>query len=267
MEQGQTPTLRKHMLTRMTTQDTKVSARIQSICMWSGYAFFVFYLIGIVIVAGFIPPPAPGWGADQIAAYFNDRQLRVLFGMSICAVASALYVPWGVSIFGEMLRMERTRFAPLSVVQVISAGLGAAFFAISPLMWLTLAFRAGHSSDAIWILNDFAWISWIVSWPFFGIQAAALGLCVLTHRSDVLPRWTGYFSIWFALSMFPASLIVFFHSGPFAWNGVFGIYFPLGMFAIWYHVVTFYLRKGLKARAATPESDVVRESVVATSAV
>jgi hypothetical protein len=234
--------------------------------MWSGYAFFVLYLIGIVVVAGFIPPPAPGWSGEEISAFFADRQMRVLVGMSICAVASALYVPWGVSIFGEMLQMERSRFAPLSVVQVISAGLGAAFFAISPLMWLALAFRAGHTADAIWVLNDFAWISWIVSWPFFGVQAAALGICVLTHRSAVLPRWTGYFSIWFALSMFPASLIVFFHSGPFAWNGVFGIYLPLGMFALWYHLVTFYLRKGIKARAALPEPDAVAHRPVTASA-
>jgi hypothetical protein len=243
-----------------------MSARIRSICLWSGYSFFVFYLVGIVFVAGFIPPPAPSWSGEAITAFFTEHQMRILFGMSICAIASALYVPWGVSIFGEMLRMERTRFAPLSVVQVISAGLGAAFFAISPLMWLTLAFRAGHSSDAVWILNDFAWISWIVSWPFFGVQAAALGLCVLTHRSDVLPRWTGYFSIWFAVSMFPASLIVFFYSGPFAWNGIFGIYLPLGMFALWYHVVTFYLRKGLKVRATVAESDVVQDRGVTAPA-
>lgn len=243
-----------------------MNTRIQSICLWSGYSFFILYLLGIVAVAGFIPPPAPGWSGEAITAFFDERQLRILVGMSICAFASALYVPWGVSIFGEMVRIETTRFAPLSVVQVISAGLGAAFFAISPLMWLTLAFRAGHSSDSVWILNDFAWISWIVSWPFFSVQAAALGLCVLMHPAAALPRWTGYFSLWFAVSMFPASLIVFFHSGPFAWNGIFGIYLPLGMFALWYHVVTFYLRRSIKARASIAEPDVVQGRAVAASA-
>ncbi|HEY1972736.1 MAG TPA: hypothetical protein VGH89_32640 [Pseudonocardia sp.] len=235
-----------------------MSARIQSICLWSGYSFFILYLVGIVVVAGFIPPPAPSWSGEAIAAYFQQRQGRILIGMSICAFASALYVPWGVAIFGEMLRMERTRFAPLSVVQVISAGVGAVFFAISPLMWLTLAYRAGHGSDAIWILNDFAWISWIVSWPFFFVQAGALGLCTLMHPSAALPRWVGYFSIWFGVSMFPASLIVFFDSGPFAWNGVFGIYLPLGMFALWYQVVSYYLRRAIKARAETAEPDLVQ---------
>lgn len=57
----------------------------------------------------------------------------------------------------------------------------------------------------------------------------------------------GYLSIWFAMSMFPASLIVFFYSGPFAWNGFFGIYLPLALFALWYNTVSFYLLKTIKA--------------------
>ena len=57
----------------------------------------------------------------------------------------------------------------------------------------------------------------------------------------------GYLSIWFAMSMFPASLIVFFYSGPFAWHGFFGIYLPLALFALWYNTVSFYLLKTIKA--------------------
>lgn len=229
-----------------------MSTRNQLVCLWSGYAFFIVYLLGIVVVARFIPPPAPSLSADAVAAYFAQRHGRILVGMSICAFASALYVPWGVAILGEMLRMEKSRFPALSAVQVISAGLGAVFFAISPLMWLTIAYRTGHASDSVGILNDFAWISWIVSWPFFFVQASALGLCVLMFPVGVLPRWVGYLSIWFAVSMFPASLIVFFYSGPFAWNGIFGIYLPLALFALWFNVVSFYLLKAIKAQAKTP---------------
>lgn len=238
-----------------------MSAKVRSICLWSGYAFFVLYLLGIVVVARFIPPPAPSWDPATIAAFFGEHRFRILLGMSICAFASALYVPWGVAIFGEMLRMEKTRFAPLSVIQVISAGLGAVFFAISPLMWLTLTFRADHSGDTVQMLNDFAWISWIVSWPFFFVQATALGLCVLMYRTATVPRWVGYFSIWFGLSMFPASLVVFFYQGPFAWNGLFGLYFPLVMFATWYQVVTFYVGRGVKQQPDEP-AEVVPERAV-----
>jgi hypothetical protein len=225
-----------------------MSAKNQLVCLWSGYAFFILYLLGIVVVAGFIPPRAPSLSGETVTAFFSERHGRVLVGMSICAFASALYVPWGVAILGEMLRMEKTRFPALSAVQVISAGLGAVFFAISPLMWLTIAYRTGHASDSVGILNDFAWISWIVSWPFFFVQAGALGLCVLMHPTAVFPRWVGYLSIWFALSMFPASLIVFFYSGPFAWNGLFALYLPLVLFALWYNTVSFSMLRAVNAR-------------------
>ena len=220
--------------------------RNQSICLWSGYAFFLLYLLGIVVVAGFIPPPLPSWGDDAVAAFFHQRHSRILFGMSICAVASACYPPWGVAVFGQMQRIESGRFPALSVVQGISAGLGAVFFAISPFMWLTIAYRASHSGDIMVALNDFAWISWIVSWPFFFVQAGAFGLVVLMNPKVVIPRWVGYLSLWFAFSMAPASAIVFFYHGPLAWNGVFALYLPLSLFAIWYNVTTFWIHRAIR---------------------
>ena len=231
-----------------------MNKRGQFLCLYSGYAFFVLYLLGIVVVAGFIPPPAPSWSAEATAAFFDERRGRILVGMSICAFASALYLPWGVAVLGQMLRIEKSRFPALSAVQAISAGLGGVFFAISPLVWLAIAYRSGHASDTVGILNDFAWISWIVSWPFFFVQAGALGFCVLLYPSSVIPRWVGYLSVWFAVCMFPASAIVFFYDGPLAWNGVFSLYLPLSIFATWYNVVTYYLLKAIKDEASEPSS-------------
>ncbi|WP_293043325.1 hypothetical protein [Mycobacterium sp.] len=232
-----------------------MKARNQLICLASGYGFFVLYLLGLVVVAGFIPPPAPGWGDDGVAAYFHTRHLRILAGMSICAFASALYVPWGVAISGQMLRVEKGRFPALTVVQAISAGIGAVFFAISPFLWLTIAYRAGHSGDVMVALNDFAWISWIVSWPFFFIQAGAFALSVLIYPTVVIPRWAGYLSLWFVFSMFPASAIVFFYHGPLAWNGVFALYLPLVLFALWYNVTAFWLLRAIRHEAQATEAD------------
>lgn len=229
-----------------TTTSSSMKTKNQLICLCSGYAFFVLYLLGLVVVASFIPPPAPGWSDDVVAAYFHDRHLRILAGMSICAIASALYVPWGVAISGQMLRMEKGRVPALSVVQAISAGVGAVFFALSPFLWLTLAYRAGHSGDVMVALNDFAWISWIVSWPFFFVQAGAFALSLLIYPTVVIPRWVGYLSLWFGFSMFPASAIVFFYHGPLAWNGVFALYLPLALFALWFNVTAFWVLKAIR---------------------
>ena len=50
-----------------------MSTRNQLVCLWSGYAFFIVYLLGIVFVAGFIPPPAPGLSGEAVAAFFAQR--------------------------------------------------------------------------------------------------------------------------------------------------------------------------------------------------
>ena len=55
-----------------------MSTRGQLVCLYSGYAFFILYLFGIVVVAGFIPPPAPCWSADAIAAFFGQHRGRIL---------------------------------------------------------------------------------------------------------------------------------------------------------------------------------------------
>lgn len=232
-----------------------MNADTRKICLWSGYGFFVLYLIGIVAVAGFIPPPLPSLNAEATAAFFNARHARVLIGMSICAFASPLYLLWGVALLPQMFRMEKPRFPVLTVAQGVSAGAGAVFFALSPLMWLTIAFRAGHVADTAQALNDFAWISWIVSWPFFSVQAAAVGLCILMSPQTLIPRWVGYLSFWFALSMFPASAIVFFKVGPLAWNGVFALYLPLTMFALWFNVVTYWVARAIKSESVELASD------------
>ena len=166
------------------------------------------------------------------------------------------YIYCGVSrYFAQMFQMETPRFPALTVAQGISSGAGAVFFALSPLMWLTIAFRAEHAADTAQALNDFAWISWIVSWPFFAVQAAALGLCILMSSQALLPRWLGYLSFWFALSMFPASAIVFFKVGPLAWNGVFALYLPLTMFAVWFNVVTYWIARAIKSESVELASD------------
>jgi hypothetical protein len=230
-----------------------VQTKHQRISLWSGYAFFVFYLLGIVVVAGFIPPPAPSWTGDVLAAFFRARHDRILVGMSICAIASALYLPWGVAISGQMFRIERGRFPVFTVLQGLSTTVGAVWFALSPYLWLTMVYRSNHNPDTLVVLNDLAWISWIVSWPFFFVQAVAFGLCILMRPVLVIPRWVGYLSLWFAFSMLPASLIVFFYHGPLAWNGVLAVYLPLSMFALWYNVTTFWTAKAIRDEDARLE--------------
>jgi len=227
-----------------------MNTKNQLICLWGGYAFFVFYLIGLILVAGFIPPPSPDLNAEEIAAIFNLHRWNILMGMSICVIASALYVPWSVAISGQMLRIEKARFAAFSYVQFLAGGVGAAFFMISPLFWITVAFRSSHVADSLLLLNDFAWLSWLISWPFFFVQEIAVGLCILVYGKTLIPRWVGYLSIWAGVSMIPVSAIAFFKTGPFAWDGLFGIYLPLILFAFWYNILSYFVLQAIKQESA-----------------
>ena len=226
-----------------------MDARSQLVCLWSGYAFFPLYVIGFIFIAGFVPPPSPSLGAGEIAALFDHNRWNILVGMSISDVASVLFVAWCVAIFAQLSRIEAGARV-FSYVQLISGSIGAAFFMISPMVWLVMAFRSGHNPDTLLILNDFAWVSWIISWPFFFGQLVAVSLCIFFSRTDqkIIPRWVAYFSFWSGLSMFPAILVVFFKAGPFAWNGLLALYLPLALYAIWYHVMLIVLLKALREK-------------------
>jgi hypothetical protein len=225
-----------------------MQSKSQLVCLWSGYAFFPLYLLGIVVVAGFIPPPSPVLDGQAIVDLFEQGRTRILFGMLICIVASALFVPWSVAITAQMRRIEDGEFPVFTWVQALSGVAGAVFFILSPLVWAAMAFRTGHDPDVLLILNDFAWLSWLISWPFFFVQEFALGLCVLVckSRQTIFPRWLAFYAMCSATTMFPVLMVVFFRTGPFAWTGLFGIYLPLSLYAIWFHLVTHAVYRGIR---------------------
>lgn len=215
------------------------------LCLLSGWAFFPMYLVGIVLVAGFIPPPSPSLSGEEIKALFDGNQQRILLAMSLCVIATALYVPWSVGLHGVMAKIEGGS-KPLALTQLASGAVGAVFFLITPMMWATMAFRSSHDAGVLLILNDFAWISWIISWPPFLVQEFAFGIAIFRAKEQILPRWLAYYSLMGATTMLPATLILFFKSGPFAWTGIFGLFLPLVLFSIWFNVATYCSLRALK---------------------
>lgn len=56
------------------------------------------------------------------------------------------------------------------------------------------------------------------------------------------------YSLWVAV-LLPASMILFFKSGPFAWTGVIGFWIPAVVFGTWYLVMTPLLLRAIKQEA------------------
>jgi hypothetical protein len=201
--------------------------------------FMVLFFVGFGVIARFIPPPNPANSADAVAALYRNHANAIRLGMVISMYALVFWVPWTATISVQLKRIEGSH-SPLTYAQLaLGAGLPVAFF---PALYFfeNAAFRSGRSPELIQMLNDQGWL------PFTGIiyaifvQNLVIGIAVLSDKRPfpVFPRWYGYFSIWCAFLYCPASLDVFFKTGPLAWNGLFSWWLSLVAFFAWLVVTT-----------------------------
>jgi hypothetical protein len=220
------------------------------------------FFLGFGVIARFIPPPSPSSSAANVAALYRDHATAIRAGMIISMYALVFYVPWSATISVQLKRIEG-RHSPLTYAQLaLGAGLPVAFF---PALYFfaNAAFRSDRSPEIIQTLNDQGWL------PFTGIiyaifvQNLVIGIAVLsdTRAVPVYPRWFGYFSIWCAFLYCPASLDVFFTSGPLAWNGLFTWWLSLVAFFVWLVVTTVLTLRTITTQQA--ETKVTRVPYVA----
>ena len=89
-------------------------------------------------------------------------------------------------------------------------------------------------------LNDTGWFIFLIDWAPVAVWCWAIGTAIITDRTPrpTYPRWAAYLSYWVGLAFFPAGLIIFFKTGPFAYNGALALYLPAGAFFLWYAVIT-----------------------------
>jgi len=224
----------------------------QKILLWSGYSFFVLYVAGFVLIANFIPPHSPTLTAGQVAEIFDGHRGRILLGQSLCVMASALFVPWSVAIFCQMLRIETpdvTRVPALSYLQLVSGSIGSIFFMLPSMVWIAIAYRADHAGDYVRLMDDFAWFIWFISTPLFIVQELAVGACVVMYTNAVFKRWIGWYCLMAPMTLIPVCLVALFKTGPFAWNGLFGFYLPIALYMVWFHLATWSVHKAIQQEA------------------
>jgi hypothetical protein len=232
----------------------EVNTRIQQFCAWCGPALVVIWIVSFVVLAGFIPPPAPGLAPEAILAMFQQHTLSIRLGLIFTMFASALLVPWSATVAVQMARMEGRR-PVLAVTQVASGTALSLEFIVPIMMWQTAAYRPDQSRlTTISVLNDMGWLIFVGAISSVVIQALSLGVAILAGRGEpaVFPRWSGYLSLWAALLLSPAGLVPLFHDGPFAWNGVFAFWAPLGAYCVWMLTMSSLL---LRAINSEHESD------------
>jgi hypothetical protein len=218
--------------------------------VWCGPAFLVLYLVFFVVVAGFIPPTPPSRTGTDVLAFFAEHRTRIQVGQIGAMIMSTLLFPFFAVVSREIARMERSRSPGFSILAAMQFGGGVlliVYFQLCSMIWLILSFRADLDPSLARMLNDAAWLIFVMVFPAYVMQM----LCMVVsawrdgRTTPTWPRWTGYLNLWVALAGSGGGIAVFFTSGPFAWNGLIGFYLPIAVFAGWLATMTYVLLKGL----------------------
>lgn len=230
--------------------DVEKSRRIQVFCTWCGPAFVLCLFGGWGLLGGFIPLIPPTDSAADVAAVYATNPTLHRFGLVVAMAGAFLTLPFALAISMQMRRTE-LRTPILSVLQFASGLIVTVVLLIPLLLFAGNAFRPERSAELTKLVNDLSYIMLILPWPPLLGQLGAIAMAVLTDRRSepVFPRWVGYYSLWVAVLLLPASMILFFKSGPFAWTGVIGFWIPAVVFGTWYLVMTPLMLRAIKQEA------------------
>lgn len=228
--------------------------RIHMLCAWSGIAFAVLTLVGIIFFARFFPPPAPADNAQQVAAMIQGNLNGLRVGMVIMMFGAALFIPFTSLITHYIIRIEG-KVGVISIMQIMGGYTNMILFFYPPLWWLTASYRPERNPELIQLLHDAAWLQYMGALTPFLFMLASVAIAAFVDDSDrpVFPRWLGWFNLFAIIAFLPDQAIFFFTTGPFAWNGLFGWWIPLVDFFSWIAVMFFVLRSAVNAdRAVNP---------------
>jgi hypothetical protein len=230
-----------------------MNRRIQLVCAWCGPVFLVLFGIGLVALAGFVPPPAANDTPQEAVRLYTEHRTKVQAGLSLMLFSTVFVAPW-VAVISTQLRRIRVKGIQTLVYGQLIAGGAFLFVAIVPVMTMIVAsFRPERNPEITQALNDLAWIPFIMVFTTLMAQMLIVAAAVfLDPAEEVFPRWIGYVSAWAAVLLLPAVLIPFFKEGPFAWHGIFQFWLAATLFFGWFAVMSVGLIRAIKTEPAEP---------------
>ena len=223
---------------------------VQLLCAWSGPASAVLSILGLVVISGFVPPQDPSDSAQQIAGWYSDNDTRILIGMIVGMTGFTLFVPFGIGVALQTRRIENR--PAMTYIQIACVAIAALEGVMAAFIWGAAAFRPGEMDpDITRTLNDLGWFAFLFDIPPFAVWIGAIAIAIFRDESDppVFPRWVAYLNLWVALLIWPAELMAFFKTGPFAFNGLLALYLPAGLFFAWLVTMSIVLMGVIKREA------------------
>jgi hypothetical protein len=222
----------------MKPEDMNMTA--MKIFLWSGVVLVMNLIIAQHLISGFVPPPSPSLSAREIADIYIARSDRILVGCLIQIVSWSCYGIWATPII-LLIRKSEGTWPLFTYASLINLGGCAVYFVLWPVTCAVIAFRATTlDPSVIQVMNDWVWFDWLYTWPPYTIWMFILATAILTdkHERTVYPRWVGYFNIWSGVLIFPAAMIGFFKTGPFAYDGAISFWLASVVYFAWMVVMT-----------------------------
>jgi hypothetical protein len=227
--------------------------KTESYLVWSGVPFVVLFFVGLLLLAGFVPPPSPNLTATEIAAIYRDGNFDIRLGVMFCFLGTLFFFAFGAGMVGQTRRIPGV--SPAVTYFQVASFAAASLIIILPLMcWWTAAFRPeSRAPELIQLVNDLGWLTFVVGFTPYVTWAVSAGIAIFADESDdpLFPRWSAYFCVLVGLVQIPPVVLVFVKTGPFAWDGLISWWMPMFDFFSWIVVMTL-----LSARAAARQGHV-----------
>lgn len=216
-----------------------MTKRIQILCASSGFLFVVLLFAGL-LTTGFFPPPPPDLSATEVAARWNDHPNLIRLGLVVMMFGAVATAPLVATIAVQLKRIGK-HTTSLAYTQLLCGGAGIVAIFMPIMIMMAAAYRPDRDPDLIMLINDLAWIPFIINGPPAIFQCISIGIAILVDKREVpiYPRWVGYLNLWIAFTFLPACLLLFFKSGPFAWNGLLSFWLAATTFGSWFLIMAF----------------------------
>lgn len=211
-----------------------MNTKLQRMSAWSALTFLGIFFAGWAILGGFLPPPSPNAGADEIAAFYRQDSNLLRAGLVVVQFSIVFYFPWIAVLSAQIQRIPGV--SPVCIYTQLIGGLaGVAALLLPYFFWVAAAFRPEREPAQLLLLNDLGWLVFSMTFAPFVAQNLAIAFAMFsdTRPEPLFPRWMAYATLWVAFTFLPAGFILFFKSGPFAWSGLIGFWIPLGAFSVW----------------------------------
>lgn len=218
----------------------------ERLCLWCGPLFVLMFGLGIVVLAGWLPPPGPGLEAGEVAQMFASQTTSIRLGIAFMALSAGILIAFAGLVSAEMRRIPGCG-AALGYTQLACAAVVAVIVMMCAAFWGWAAFRPERAPELTLMIHDLAWLSLLTTVSAPAVQPASVGLAILGDRSadPRYPRWAGFVNLWIAVLLVPGVLALFFKKGPFAWDGLFVFYIPFAVFGAWFFLMFFLMRSRL----------------------